>query len=80
MAQNKEDDDFAVWEENVEVVTMFLRLQTQWHLVQGGFVGLNYQSAEFLFKIYSVANPAEMMMDLQTMELAALKVLNTPKD
>lgn len=80
MAQNKEDDDFAVWEENVEVVTMFLRLQTQWHLVQGGFVGLNYQSAEFLFKIHSVANPAEMMMDLQTMELAALKVLNTPKD
>jgi hypothetical protein len=61
-------------------VVMFMRLQTQWQVIPGGFVGLNYQSAEFLFKIHHVANKAEMMNDLQAMEIAALQVLNKRKD
>lgn len=59
---------------------MFMRLQTQWQVIPGGFIGLNYQSAEFLIKIHRVANKAEMMNNLQAMELAALQVLNKRKD
>lgn len=59
---------------------MFMRMQTQWQVIPGGFVGMNYQSAEFLFKIHGVANPAEMMTNLQAMEVAALQVLNKRKD
>lgn len=71
---------FPVWEENAETVMMFMRLQTQWNAIAGGFLGLNYQSAEFLIKIHDVADPAAMMDDLQAMELAALQVLNKRKD
>lgn len=71
-----DDGLFGVWEENADTVVMFMRLQTQWRVIDGGFVGLNYQSAEFLFKIHSVADPATMMNDLQAMEMAALQVLN----
>lgn len=77
MATAPTDDGlFGVWEENAEQVMMFMRLQTQWRVIDGGFVGLNYQSAEFLFKIHSVADQATMMNDLQAMEMAALQVLN----
>lgn len=74
------DDDFGVWEENADTVVMFMRLQTQWRVIDGGFLGLDYQSAAFLFKIHDVANPAEMMNDLQAMEMAALQVLNKRKE
>lgn len=79
-AGNKSDNLFGVWEENAETVVMFMRLQTQWRVTDGVFLGLNYQSAEFLFKIHSVADAAAMMNDLQAMEMAALQVLNKRKD
>jgi hypothetical protein len=66
---------YGVWEDNVEALSMFLRLQTQWVFTGAKFVGLNYQSAEFLIKIHG-ADPLVMMDDLQAMELAALQVIN----
>lgn len=71
---------FGIWEDNAETVLMFMRLQTQWNVIAGAFIGLNYQSAAFLFKIHSVANEAEMMDDLQAMEIAALQVMNKRKE
>lgn len=59
---------------------MFARLQTQWNVVNGCFVGMNYASAAFLFKIHGVENPSALMDDLQTMEVAALQVLNKRKE
>jgi len=79
-AANHEDAGFGIWEENAKTLVMFLRLQTQWHVVAGGFIGLNYQSAEFLFKLHSVPDPLEMMEELQAMEVAALHVLNRRKE
>ncbi len=78
----KGDDDllYGIWQENVESLSMFLRLQTQWHVMSGSFIGLNYQSAEFLIKIHGVADVAAMMDDLQSMEVAALQVLNKRKE
>lgn len=74
------DTDFGVWPENADILVMFMRLQTQWNVIPGGFIGLNYQSAEFLFRIHNVPNVAEMMDDLQAMEIAALQVMNQRKD
>lgn len=73
-------DDFLIWEENMDALVMFMKLQTQWNVIDGGFIGLNYQSVQFLFTIGAVANQAEMMDDLQAMEMAALQVLNKRKD
>lgn len=68
--------DFDVLEENWEVVSMFMRLQTQWVPSMGGMIGLNYQSVEFLFRIEGVENQREMLADLQVMEVTALQVMN----
>lgn len=71
---------FGVWEENAGTVLTFLKLQTQWNVIAGKVIGLNYQSVGVLFKIYQPENPAELMDDLQAMELAALSVFNARKD
>jgi hypothetical protein len=53
--QAKEAATFRVFEENWEAVCMFLEMQTQWNVhPMGGFVGLNYQSLEFAFKLRKV--------------------------
>lgn len=74
------DQLFGVWSENAGVVMMFMRLQTQWNVVNGAFLGLHYPSAEFLIKIHGVEDASAMMDDLQAMELAALQVLNKRKE
>lgn len=71
---------FGVWPDNADTVMMFMRLQTQWNVIAGAFIGLNYQSAQFLIKIHGVENEAEMMDDLQAMEIAALQVMNKRKE
>ena len=80
VSPDQDADLFGVWEDNADTLVMFMRLQTQWHVIAGGFVGLNYQSAEFLFKIHGVADAAAMMDDLQAMEVAALQVMNKSKE
>jgi hypothetical protein len=63
---------FEVWEENWEIVEMFLRLQTQWRVGMNGRTGLDYVAAEWLFRLFSVEKPSEMLEDLQVMEAAVL--------
>ena len=58
---------------------MFLRMQTQWNVTMGGYVGLKYEvllGASGLMSLYDVENPREMLEDLQVMEAAALSELN----
>ena len=73
------EEHFEVWEENWETVVMFLRMQTQWTVTMGGYVGLKYEvllGASGLMSLYDVENPREMLEDLQVMEAAALSELN----
>lgn len=74
-----EEEHFEVWEENWETVLMFLRMQTQWTVTMGGYVGLKYEvllGASGLMSLYDVSNPREMLEELQVMEVAALSELN----
>ena len=74
-----EEEHFEVWEENWETVLMFLRMQTQWTVTMGGYVGLKYEvllGASGLMSLYDVENPREMLEELQVMEAAALSELN----
>lgn len=70
------EENFVVWESNWEVVQMFLRLQTQWRTNMSGVTGLDYTAAEWLFKLYSVEEPRELLEGLQVMEAAAMSKLN----
>jgi hypothetical protein len=74
-----EEEHFEVWEENWEALLMFLRMQTQWTVTMGGYVGLKYEvllGASGLMSLYDVENPREMLEELQVMEAAALSELN----
>ena len=55
---------------------MFLRLQSQWVIGMTGAVGLNYQSLEFLFRIYGVLNEKELFEDIKEIELGALEAMS----
>lgn len=71
--------DFEVWDDNWEIVVMFLRMQTQWNTTMGGYVGLKYEvllGAGGLMSVYDVDNHREMLEGLQVMEAAALVKLN----
>ena len=73
------NDEFEVWDENWDTVMMFLRMQTQWNVTMGGYVGLKYEvllGASGLMSLYDVSNPREMLESLQVMEAAALSELN----
>ena len=74
-----EEEHFEVWEENWEALMMFLRMQTQWAVTMGGYVGLKYEvllGASGLMSLYDVENPREMLEGLRVMEAAALLELN----
>lgn len=60
---------------------MFLRLQTQWLFAgMGSIVGLNYQSIEFLFKLYKVKNPRRMLADLREIETGVLEAMSRSRE
>lgn len=70
-------DALEIWPENVEIITAFLRLQTQWIVgAMGGVIGLNYQAVESLFNILGISEREKIFDGLQVMERAALAVLN----
>lgn len=76
-----EPDDLEIWPENVEVVMLFLRLQTQWVVGgMGGAIGLNYQSVAVVMDILGIEGKAAALDGLQVMERAALAVINARKD
>lgn len=69
--------DFEVWPENQRPVELFLACGTQWRIGERGVVlGLDYQGVAALFRMKRVRDQEAMLADLQTMELAALEVMN----
>lgn len=58
---------------------MFLRMQTQWNVTMGGYVGLKYEvllGAAGMMSLYDVDNPRGLLEDIQVMEAIALAELN----
>ena len=68
-----------MWEENWDVVMMFLRMQTQWNVSMAGLTGLNYSSLDYLSRLYSVKDPVSLFEGIQVMEVTALTCLNKRK-
>lgn len=55
---------------------MFLRLQTQWNVTMGGYVGLKYEALQWMCDLYLTEDRRAMLEGIQVMERAALKHLN----
>ena len=80
--QPEVSNDFEVFQENWDIVMMFLRCQTQWDMSFGGVVGLKYEILLLdggLFDLYHVDNRQEMLEGLQLMESVALREINKEK-
>lgn len=77
MQSRKDKKDFEVWEENWDIVIMFLRMMTQWNIGFSGATGLNYQSLEWLCKLYAVKDSVAIFEGVQLMEMAALSAMNS---
>lgn len=77
--------DFLVWEDNWRAVSLFAGLATQWrmHMGMAGvyYQGLDYNAVEAALRLERVPRSAwqETFRDLQTMERAALPLLNESK-
>lgn len=67
-----EPGDFEVFPENWEAVTMWNRVCTQWRTSMTGVLGLDYSILQWVFSLYDVKNPRELLEDLQVMEGAFL--------
>jgi hypothetical protein len=70
------EEHCEVWEDNWDIVMMFLRMQTQWNVSMAGLTGLNYSSVEYLGRLYPVKDPVALFEGLQVMEIKALTCLN----
>jgi hypothetical protein len=74
--------DFHVWEENWRAVSLFVGLATQWrmHIGMAGvhYQGLDYGAVEVALRLERVPRSdwPQTFHDLQTMERAALPLLN----
>ncbi len=68
--------NFEVWRENWEIVGIFIRLSTQWHISMSGMTGLNYSSLEYLCRLYEVEDPVILFEGIQVMEMAALTCMH----
>ena len=71
-----------MFDENWDIVMMFLRMNTQWEMSFGGVVGLKYEVlllAGGLFDLYNIENRQEMLEGLQLMESVALIEINKDK-
>tara|TARA_R100001510_G_scaffold20607_1_gene18003 strand:+ start:943 stop:1260 length:318 start_codon:yes stop_codon:yes gene_type:complete len=73
------DNNCYVYEENWLTVEMFLRCQTQWRVGISGIVGLDYTTVLEMIKLYSVQDAVSLMENLQIMEAAILKIINSDK-
>ena len=81
--KKKESDDFEVWDENWDIVMMFLRMQTQWTVSMAGYVGLKYEVllvSGGLFDLYDVENRREVLEGLRIMESTALTEFSKKAD
>lgn len=70
-----EPTNFEIWPENVDVLLMFLRCQTQWRTGPSGVVGLDYGVVLELCRLYDVRDAKQLLADLQVMEAYALQLI-----
>lgn len=70
-----EADTFELWPENLDSLTLFMRMQTQWRIGPAGASGLDYAGVSSALRFLRVRPTPEFFDDLQIMETAALRAM-----
>jgi len=76
MPDTKRVEDFEVIPDAWPAVLMFLRVQSQWRVGTAGIVGLDYNAVRWMFELYEVAEPRQLLDDLQVIEATVVETLN----
>lgn len=79
--ENAINDDFAVWQDNLEALNAFLRISTQWNTIGVGMagiftVGLNYANAKAGLELAEIPVTPDLWDDILVIEAGALSALN----
>ena len=57
-------------------VCLFLKVQTQWRISTGAIVGLDYSAVRWIFELFEVDEPRQLLDDLQIIEATVIETLN----
>ena len=60
-------------------VRVFLKVQTQWRTDSGTMIGLDYGAVRWVFDLLQIADPAEVLGDLQIIEATVVAAVNKRK-
>ena len=60
-------------------VRVFLKVQTQWRTDSGTMIGLDYTAVRWVFDLLQIADPAEVLGDLQIIEATVVAAVNKRK-
>ena len=60
-------------------VRVFLKVQTQWRTDSGTLIGLDYSAVRWVFDLLQIADPAEVLSDLQIIEATVVGAINKRK-
>lgn len=60
----------------MEAVELFRKLTTQWIVGVGGLIGLNYQSLEFVLRLYKKKKWRELFEDIREIEAGVLEAIH----
>jgi len=71
--------DFEVEPEAWPAVRVFLKVQTQWRSDSGTMIGLDYGAVRWVFDLLQIADPAEVLGDLQIIEATVVAAVNKRK-
>lgn len=57
-------------------VRVFLKVQTQWRTDSGALIGLDYGAVRWVFDLLQIADPVDVLGDLQIMEATVVGAVN----
>lgn len=73
------EEEFELWPENVEALSVFMKLQTQWRYGMAGITGLDYSGVLAVLTFMGIAHTPDLFGKIQVMERAVLNLRNGDK-
>jgi hypothetical protein len=71
--------NFEVEPDAWPAVRVFLKVQTQWRTDSGTLIGLDYGAVRWVFDLLQIADPVDVLGDLQIMEATVVGAVNKRK-
>jgi hypothetical protein len=76
---SKAPENYEVLPEAWPAVRVFLKVQTQWRADSGAVIGLDYGPVRWVIEMLQLADPLEVLADLQVVEATVVAAMNKRK-